>query len=560
MRAVRTCPRRGRLGFEIDRLAFATESSTVSARLKSAVIRPRVVGLVERLCFERSWCAQRMARVTKDDKEIVSAVLRALVDRVGQDSFDLWFAGRARLEFAAGTLRITAPDPFSLDRLRHKLRGDLEAACRVACGHVPQLEFALAAREAAAEGTATADGLGSNLNPSPCHAAPLMHRKSDGSNPRPPLAPRTAAASMSSAASPSAARDGHSAAELPKRKFAGLESYVVGDGNRLAYTAARSAIAKLGTVSPLFLYGATGCGKTHLLEGLLTEARRSGRVRRAVMLSSEQFTSHFLEALQGSGLPSFRRKYRDVEMLLLDDVQFFAGKKATLVEVQHTVDTLLRDGRQLVFAADRPPSELHGLGPEVAARMSGGLVCGIQPAEEATRVEIVRRMARRAELDVPEPVLEFIGQQLGGDARQLAGALNRLHATSLALQRPITLELAQTALADVLRATRRIVRLPDIERAICDVFGLEPASLQSDRKARTVSQPRMLAMWLARKYTRAALSEIGHYFGRRSHTTVISAQKKMNRLMEQRATIQLDQSVCNIEDALRRVEAQLRTG
>lgn len=492
--------------------------------------------------------------MTKNDREIVSAVLRALVDRVGQDRFDMWFAGRARLEFAADTLRITAPDPFSLERLRLKLRTDLEAACRVACGHVPQLEFVLAAREVAAEGTATADCSGSTVQPSLCPAAPPMHRKSNGSNSHSPLAPRTAAP-----ASP-ATLDGHAATELPKRKFAGLESYVVGDGNRLAYTAARSAIAKLGTVSPLFLYGGTGCGKTHLLEGLLTEARRSGRVRRVMMLSSEQFTSYFLEALQGSGLPSFRRKYRDVEMLLLDDVQFFAGKKATLVELQHTIDTLLRDGRQLVFAADRPPSELHGLGPEVAARMSGGLVCGIQPAEEATRVAIVRQMARRAELDIPEPVLEFIGQQFGGDARQLAGALNRLHATSLALQRPITLDLAQTALADVLRATRRIVRLPDIERAICDVFGLEPASLQSDRKARTVSQPRMLAMWLARKYTRAALSEIGHYFGRRSHTTVISAQKKMNRLMEQRATIQLDHAACNIEDALRRVEAQLRTG
>ena len=156
---------------------------------------------------------------------------------------------------------------------------------------------------------------------------------------------------------------------------------------------------RLGHLSPLFVYGPTGTGKTHLLEGITQAARQTRGVKRAVLMSSEQFTSYFLEALRGSGLPSFRRKYRDVDLLLIDDVQFFSGKRATIVELKHTVDTLLRERRQLVLAADRPLAEIHGLGPELTARISGGLVCGLEPPEEETRLLLVRRLAQQRRLD-----------------------------------------------------------------------------------------------------------------------------------------------------------------
>ena len=335
---------------------------------------------------------------------------------------------------------------------------------------------------------------------------------------------------------------------------------MVGDGNRLAYTAAQSVIRRPGQVSPLFLYGPSGCGKTHLLEGLAGTARQNRNIRRVLSLSSEQFTSHFLEALRGSGLPNFRRKYRDVELLLLDDVQFFCGKRATVVEVQYTVDALLREGRQLVLTADRPPAELSGLGQELVARIAGGLVCGIESPDEATRLNIARCLAARLEMVVPAEVLQFVATQVVGDARQLAGALNRLQAVSNALSRPINVALAETALSDIVRATRRIVRLPDIETAICDVFGIDSKSLQSGCKSKLLSQPRMLAMWLARKYTRAAFSEIGDYFGGRSHSTVISAQKKVETWMGDGAAVQLAHGQSPVRDAIRRVEARLRTG
>ncbi|MFM8251100.1 MAG: DnaA ATPase domain-containing protein, partial [Planctomycetota bacterium] len=270
--------------------------------------------------------------------------------------------------------------------------------------------------------------------------------------------------------------------------------------------------------------------------------------------------SQFLEALQGSGLPSFRRKYRDVDMLVIDDVQFFVGKTATINEFQSTIDALRRQGKQVVIAADRPPAELRGLGPELIARLSEGTSCQVDGADVTMRREIAARAAQRLQLAIPTEVLGMLSEQLTGDVRFLLGAINRLGASSEALKQPITSDFAFSVLADLFRATRRVVRLADIERAVCNVFGIETQSLQSDRKIRTVSQPRMLAMWLARKHTRSALSEIGSYFGLRSHTSVISAQRRVERLLTTRDANQVQRLECSFVEAVRRVELQLRTG
>jgi chromosomal replication initiator protein len=462
--------------------------------------------------------------VTKDDMDIVAALPAALAAKVGRERFELWFGRAVKLHLAGGVLVVTAPDQFTLDRLRGNFRQDIAAVCEELLGIAPAIEFRI----------------GQSLAQSPTEA----------SNDADESVPQTIRLTARTSSDDQPAR----------RRFASLNAFVVGDGNRVAYTAAQMTQQRPGSVTPLFLYGPAGCGKTHLLEGIWTDVRRSSRTRRVVMLSAEQFTSHFLEALHGSGLPSFRRKYRDVEVLLIDDVQFFAGKKATLVELLHTTDTLLREGRQVVLAADRSPAELHSLGSDLTARMSGGLVCNMEPADAATRIGIARQLAAQREMAAPPDVLDWVATQLTGDARLLSGALNRLQATSHALARPITLELAEQALADIIRSTRRAVRLPDIERAVCDTFGLEPDALHSGRRMKNVSHPRMLAMWLARKHTRAALSEIGQYFGRRSHSTVISAEKKITRLMTDNAPFALAHGTCPIEDAIRRVEAQLRTG
>lgn len=348
-------------------------------------------------------------------------------------------------------------------------------------------------------------------------------------------------------------------AESNRRPFSRLETFVVGRANRVAYTSAQMVADRPGSLNPLFLHGPTGIGKTHLMEGIWSSIRgRPGK--HVVYLSSEQFTSLFLDALNGKGLPLFRSKYRGVDALLIDDVQFLSGKKATISELLHTVDSLLRGGRQVVLSADRPPSELTGLGSELLTRLSGGMQCQLEPADYETRLGIVRQLAAKLRVDLPASVQQYVAAHLTAHARELAGALNLLKATSQALSQPISLPLAEEALAERIRQNARAVKLADIEQAICHVFGLEPESLHGTDKTRELNGARTLAMWLARKHTRAALTEIGRYFGRRSHSTVISAQKKVTSWMADGRPLQLADRNWGIEEAIKRVESRLRVG
>ena len=458
--------------------------------------------------------------VTTDDTEIVSALRNALADRVGKERFELWFGASTRLELGDDTLILGAPNRFFADWLRQSFRGDVEAACVEVLGRCPALEFRV--------------------------DATLPEPLPQGPAPREP-APREPA--------PAARRE-----EAPRRPRFDLESFVAGASNRLAAAAAEMVIQRPGEMSPLLIHGPTGVGKTHLLNGICTAARKARPGVTAIYLSAEQFTSGFLTALRGSGLPSFRQKYRGVDLLVIDDLQFFCGKRYTQIELLYTVDTLLRAGRQSVFAADRPPGELDGLGPELRARLQGGMVCRIEPPDHPTRLAIVDQMVRRMAIRVPADVRAFIAARLTTHARELSGALCRLEATSRALGRPIDLAMAEDALADLIRASTRAVRLIDVEKAVCETFGLAASSLQSGRKSKRVSHPRMLAMWLARKYTRAALTEIGHHFGRRSHSTVISAQKRVDGWLTSGASLELADATWKIDDAVRKLEERLMAG
>src|SRR5262245_23022668 len=292
--------------------------------------------------------------------EIVSAVQAALIGKVGKERYELWFGRGVRMEPCGTTLRIAAADSFRLDNLRRILRGEVADVVRAAAGAEFNFEFVLdtslvsagkisapACPQAVITADATAQRASGNQN--------LDVRRQE----RPPQ-------------------------RLPRRQFASLRDFLASDVNRLAITAAQTAAAQPGTYTPLTFVGPPGSGKTHLLEGIWRQAREARTLARVIYLSAEQFTNQFLEALKQSGTPNFRRKIRDVDLLLIDDVQFFAGKQSTLVELTHTIDTLLRAGRQLVFAADRLPTALKALGPELVARLSGGLVCTLEPADFAT--------------------------------------------------------------------------------------------------------------------------------------------------------------------------------
>ena len=476
--------------------------------------------------------------VARDDTEIVSVLRAALADKVGKERFELWFGAGTRLRLHGDTLTVGVPNRFFQDWLRLNFRRHIEDACQQTLGRRPALVFSIDA-----------------TLPEP----PLGKTSPGGSK---TLSTNTGRSTSTPHAQP--ARQESSATErsngVRRRRFADLESFVTGDSNRMAWTSAQMAARQPGQISPLLIHGPTSVGKTHLLEGIWTSVRRARRGTTVIYLSAEQFTTYYLSALRGSGLPSFRTKYRGVGLLIIDDLQFFCGKRATVTELLYTVDTFLREGRQLVFAADRSPAGLAELGPELMARLESGMVCGIDLPDRATRLGIVAQMARRMSLRVPADVKEFIASRLTGHARELSGALCQLQAAAEALGKPITLAMAEEALAEMIRHSGRVVRLGDIQQAVCEVFGLEPSTLQSSRRAKCVSYPRMLAMWLARKHTRAALSEIGQFFGRRSHSTVISAQKRVDRWLADGKPVDLVDHTWQVDDAIRRVERQLQAG
>ena len=339
-----------------------------------------------------------------------------------------------------------------------------------------------------------------------------------------------------------------------------LADFVVGTSNRLACGAVELVASRPGEVSPLVIHGPSGVGKTHLLDGVCARTSELHPGASIVSLSAEQFTNGFLQSLHGSGLPGFRRTCRSADLLVIDDIHFLVGKRATLLEFQLTVDALHRQGRQMVFTCDRELDSLPGLGPELVTRLRGGMNAPILSPDYEVRRGIVAALCARRRLAVPDAVVHHVATHMTRHARELIGAVNRLEATSLMLGVDVTAEMAEEALADLVRSSARSVRLADVERAVCAAFGIEPGSLQSSRRARTVSQPRMLAMFLARKHTHAALTDIGRYFGRRSHSTVIAAQRTVGEWVARRSPVVLAETEWDVEEAIRRVEDLLRAG
>lgn len=487
--------------------------------------------------------------MTTDDREIGSVLRDALAGKVGKERFELWFGDTPHLHYDGRTVHIGVPNQFLLQWMRANFRRQIEEACQAVLGSSPIIEFYVEQDDEKQRVEQPSAGKEKMVSIAAVRTLPAS---SAGEKPPAEIAEHRKV--PASSALPQAA-----VASGRRRRFAALDTFVVGECNRLAKVAAEQAIVRPGKVTPLMFFGPTSVGKTHLLEAIWTEVRKTRRMT-AIYLSAEQFTSYFLEALRGSGLPNFRRKYRGVELLLIDDVQFFLGKRATQVELLYTIDSFLREGRQLVFAADRSPSELAELGPELTTRLAGGLVCQIEPPDFDTRQGILRQLAARMEVVLPNEVISWIAAHCTEHARQLAGAVCRLQAAAEAYERPIDPALAEEVLEDLTSKSNRLLRLPDIEKAVCEAFGLAPTSLKAAGKEKRVSHPRMLAMWLARKHTRAALSEIGRYFGRRSHSTVVSAQKRVERWMAAGRALELADRRCSIDDAVRQIERRLTAG
>lgn len=339
-------------------------------------------------------------------------------------------------------------------------------------------------------------------------------------------------------------------------RLASLDTFVEGFSNQLARKIADVAILQPGAMNPIFIGGPTSVGKTHLLEGICERYGRYPNRKPALYMTAEQFTTAFIQSLHG-GAGAFRDRFRNISLLAVDDLHFLEGKTTTQVELLSVVDMLRQRNVQLVFSANRPLAELTKLSGELTTRVQGGFVCQIGPPEREMLSQILRQMALERRIALSDEVCRFVVSRFTTHARQLSGALNRLYVAHLTTGAPIDVPFAQEALADLIASNVRAVKLEDIERVVQETFGLDDEELKSKSRSKRCADPRALAMWLARKHTRSALAEIGAYFGGRRHSAVLSAQKKVDRLLKTNGSIENGSAAFDVADAIERIERSL---
>jgi chromosomal replication initiator protein len=309
----------------------------------------------------------------------------------------------------------------------------------------------------------------------------------------------------------------------------------------------------------LVLHGPVGTGKTHLLEGTYAGLRKARPDWRVCFVTAEDFTNRFVQGMRLGKLGAFRKHFRECDALLMDDLHFLASKRATQEEFLHTCDALLAEGRPLVVTCDCHPKLADDFGPELTDRLLGGAVWGLTPPDADTRLAILRAKAlRTGEVPVPEEVLKLLATELRGNVRELEGALHSVRHYSRVAGRAVDLALAREALAELLRHSVRVVQLADVGRAVCRVLRLEAGALQTKGRAWSVSHPRMLAMYLARKHTAAAYSEIGQFFGGRNHSTAVAAEKKVRQWLRDDSELALGERRQRVREVVELAERELQ--
>ena len=340
-------------------------------------------------------------------------------------------------------------------------------------------------------------------------------------------------------------RDDFSAPLDPRLTFS---NFVVGKPNELAFAAARR-VAESESVSfnPLFLYGSTGLGKTHLMHAIAWHIRERDPKRRVFYMSAEKFMYRFIRALRFKDTMAFKEQFRSVDVLMIDDIQFISGKETTQEEFFHTFNALVDQNHQIVVSADKSPVDLEQLEERLRSRLGWGLVADIHPTTYELRLGILQSKAEQMKIEIPSKVLEFLAHKISSNVRELEGALNRIVAHATLVGRPVTLETTQEVLHDLLRASDRRVTIEEIQKRVAEHYRIRTSDMHSARRARAVARPRQVAMYLSKQLTSRSLPEIGRKFGGRDHTTVMYAVQKIEEL---RAT---DSGLAEDIDLLRRM-------
>jgi chromosomal replication initiator protein len=454
----------------------------------------------------------------------VAALEQAIAQRIGEPRYQLWFANHTHFRWDDHSLTVGVPNLHFQEWLESKFGPEVAVAAADIFGHSVQVCFTIdpALFQAARREQQTV-------------RTPAVERKEQPG------------------------RKDHETPERRTRRWHRLGDFVVGPCNRVAHASALSVVEAPGLgPNPLVLHGPVGTGKTHLLEGVYAGIRKAHPDWDVRFVTAEEFTNSFLHAMHAGKLGAFRRRFRECDALLVDDLHFLAAKRATAEEFLHTFDALHAENRQLVVTCDCHPRLADEFTPELADRLLGGAVWGLAPPDAETRLAILRSKALRlGEPVAPDIVLHHLADKLRGNVRELEGALHTLRHYSRVAGRPIDLAMANEALADLLRHAVRVVQLADIDAALCRVLKLETGALQAKQRAWAVSHPRMLAMYLARKHTAASYSEIGQHYGGRNHSTAVAAEKKVRRWLRDDGVLCLGERSPKVREVVELVEREL---
>ncbi|WP_294964525.1 chromosomal replication initiator protein DnaA [uncultured Gilliamella sp.] len=322
-----------------------------------------------------------------------------------------------------------------------------------------------------------------------------------------------------------------------------FDSFVEGKSNQLAVAAAKQVAENPGKAyNPLFLYGSTGLGKTHLLHAVGNQILAIKVNAKVVYMHSERFVQDMVKALQNNAIEEFKNYYRSVDALLIDDIQFFANKERSQEEFFHTFNSLLEGNQQIILTSDRYPKEINGVEDRLKSRFGWGLTIAIEPPELETRVAILMKKAEENNIKLPEEVAFFIAKRLRSNVRELEGALNRVIANANFTGKSITIDFVKDALKDLLALQEKLITIENIQKTVAEYYKIKVSDLLSKRRSRSVARPRQVAMALAKELTNKSLPEIGDGFGGRDHTTVLHACRKIAELKEESNDIKEDYS------------------
>ncbi|WP_334130019.1 chromosomal replication initiator protein DnaA [Sneathiella sp.] len=321
-----------------------------------------------------------------------------------------------------------------------------------------------------------------------------------------------------------------------------FDNFVVGKSNELAHAAARRVTEAKDSIpfNPLYLYGGVGLGKTHLMHAIGHAIATNSPQKKVLYLSAEKFMYRFIRALRYKDTMNFKEQFRSVDVLMIDDVQFIAGKDSTQEEFFHTFNALVDQNHQIIISGDRSPTDLEGMEERMRSRLGWGLVADIHPTDYELRLGILQSKVEQGNIDIEPRILEFLAHRITSNVRELEGALNRVLAYSELVGRAVTLESTQEVLRDLLRANDRRITIEEIQKKVAEHFNIRMSDMHSARRARAVARPRQVAMYLAKQLTSRSLPEIGRKFGGRDHTTVMHALRKIDQLREQDVALSED--------------------